>query len=65
MSTQDYTVIGTRPIRHDGADKVTGRAKYVDDLKLPGMLHGVTVRSPVARGRIRGIYFDPSIPWHE
>src|SRR2546425_9147010 len=36
-------------------EKVTGRAVYVDDYALPGMLHGVTIRTPSARGRIRGI----------
>jgi len=51
--------------RKEGREKVTGEAKYVDDLKFPGMLHGVTVRSPVARGRIRGIEFPPGLPWNE
>ena len=44
----DYKVIGTRPIRHDGLDKVTGRAVYGADIKLPGMLWAVVVRSPHA-----------------
>ncbi len=51
--------------RKEGFEKVTGRAKYVDDLVFPGMLHGVTVRSAVPRGRIRGISFGPGIPWDE
>jgi hypothetical protein len=34
-----FKVIGTRPIRHDGVDKVTGRARYGADISLPGMLH--------------------------
>src|ERR1700674_5646594 len=42
-------------IRKEGREKVTGRARYVDDLVFPEMLHGVTVRSSIARGRIRGI----------
>lgn len=42
-----------------------GRARYVDDLTLPGMWHGATVRSTIARGRIVSIAFDPAIPWHE
>ena len=33
-------VVGTTPIRPDGHDKVTGRAKFGDDFHLPGMLHG-------------------------
>ncbi|MFN8558054.1 MAG: xanthine dehydrogenase family protein molybdopterin-binding subunit [Dehalococcoidia bacterium] len=48
----DYKVIGTRPIRHDGVDKVTGRAKYGADIKLAGMLHGRILRSPHAHARI-------------
>ncbi|MGF1583260.1 MAG: xanthine dehydrogenase family protein molybdopterin-binding subunit [Gemmataceae bacterium] len=53
--TNGYKVIGTRPIRHDGVDKVTGRAMYGADLNLPGMLHGRILRSPIAHGYIRGI----------
>ena len=51
--------------RKEGPAKVTGASRYVDDLRLPGMLYGATVRSPVARGRIRDIIFDPSVPWDE
>ncbi|MFW6125272.1 MAG: xanthine dehydrogenase family protein molybdopterin-binding subunit, partial [Pirellulales bacterium] len=50
-----YKVIGTRPIRHDGVDKVTGRAKYGADVQLAGMLHGNVLRSPHAHARIRSI----------
>lgn len=50
-----YKVLGTRPVRHDGADKVTGKAKYANDIQLPGMVHGKTLRSPHAHARIRGI----------
>ncbi len=50
-----YKVIGTRPIRHDGVDKVTGRAKYGADVQLTGLLHGATVRSPHAHARIVSI----------
>jgi CO/xanthine dehydrogenase Mo-binding subunit len=49
--------------RRDGPDKVTGRALYVDDLAVPGMLHGRTVRSTVARGRIRRVVLDPAFDW--
>jgi CO/xanthine dehydrogenase Mo-binding subunit len=55
MSTQPYRVVGTRPIRHDGADKVTGRALYGADIQLAGLLHGAILRSPHAHARIRGI----------
>src|ERR671930_278817 len=50
-----YHVVGTRPIRHDGLDKVTGRAKFGADITLPGMLHGKVLRSPYAHARIRSI----------
>lgn len=52
---QAYKVIGTRPIRHDGVDKVTGRAKYGADLQLTGMLYGAVLRSPHAHARIKSI----------
>ncbi len=48
-----YKVIGTRPIRPDGVDKVTGRAIYGADVRLPGMLYGKVLRSPHAHARIR------------
>jgi CO/xanthine dehydrogenase Mo-binding subunit len=50
-----YTVIGTRPVRPDGVDKVTGRAVYGADVSLPGMLVGKVLRSPYAHARLRGI----------
>lgn len=55
LSTQEYKVVGTRPIRHDGADKVMGRARYAADIHLPGMLHGKILRSPHAHARIKNI----------
>ena len=45
-------VIGTRPIRHDGLDKVTGRARYGADIHLPNMLHAKMLRSPHGHARI-------------
>src|SRR5690348_3332050 len=53
--TNQYRVIGTRPIRHDGTDKVTGRAVYGADVQMPGLLHGRILRSPHAHARVRGI----------
>ncbi len=50
-----YTVIGTRPIRHDGVDKVTGRAKYANDIQVPGYIWGKVLRSPHAHARILSI----------
>ncbi len=45
-SSQQFKVVGTRPIRHDGIDKVMGRAKYGADYSFPGMLYGKVLRSP-------------------
>jgi CO/xanthine dehydrogenase Mo-binding subunit len=50
-----FKQVGSRPIRHDGLDKVTGRARFGADQALPGMLHGVLVHSPHAHARIRSI----------
>src|SRR5437764_824724 len=58
-------LIGSSLPRTEGRSNVTGQARYVDDLSFPEMLHGVTVRSSIARGSIRNIQFDPRIPWHE
>jgi putative selenate reductase molybdopterin-binding subunit len=59
------SAIGKSIPRKEGRKKVTGQALYVDDLTFPNMLHGVTVRSPVARGNITNISFDSNIPWDE
>ena len=48
-------IVGASPIRKEGRAKVTGRALYVDDITLPGMWYGATVRSTIARGRIASI----------
>ena len=55
LSTHEYNVVGTRPIRHDGWEKVTGRARYAADVHLPGMLSGKILRSPHAHARIKSI----------
>jgi xanthine dehydrogenase molybdenum-binding subunit len=54
----DFKVIGTRPIRHDGADKVTGRAKYANDTNMSGMIYGKILRSPHAHARIKSIDYS-------
>src|SRR5467141_2277367 len=56
-------VVGVSGPKLDAFDKVTGRALYVDDLRVPGMLHGRTLRSSVARGIIRKIEMDPAFDW--
>ena len=53
--TNGYRVIGTRPIRHDGLEKVTGQAQYGADVRMAGMLHGAYLRSPHAHARILSI----------
>ena len=53
-----YQYIGTRPVRHDGLEKVTGKARFAADLDLAGQLRGAMVRSPYAHARIVSI--DPS-----
>jgi CO/xanthine dehydrogenase Mo-binding subunit len=58
-------IVGVSVPRKEGRDKVTGHAQYVDDMTLPGMLYGATVRSQVPRGRIRTIAFGPGIAWNE
>ncbi|MGI9483052.1 MAG: xanthine dehydrogenase family protein molybdopterin-binding subunit, partial [Hyphomicrobiales bacterium] len=53
--TRDFKVVGTRPLRPDGIDKVTGRARFGADMVAPGMLVGKILRSPHAHARIRSI----------
>ena len=60
-TTGNFKVIGTRPIRHDGVDKVTGRAKYGADYAFPGMLHGKVLRSPHAHANIKSIKIDKAL----
>ena len=55
LSNVDYKVVGTRPVRHDGADKVTGRAIYGADFDASGLLHGKILRSPHAHAKILSI----------
>jgi CO/xanthine dehydrogenase Mo-binding subunit len=57
--------IGQSIPRREAHAKVTGRARYLDDLSMPGMLHGVTVRSSVPRGTLRDIQYSPDLPWDE
>jgi CO/xanthine dehydrogenase Mo-binding subunit len=56
--------IGQSVPRREGAAKVTGAAKYTDDLVFPGAWYGKTVRSTVAAGRVRSISFDPAYDWN-
>src|SRR5256712_10374681 len=65
MNSQPVTIVGKPIPRKEGRKQVTGQALYVDDLTFPGMLHGVTVRSSIPRGRIKNISFEGDIPWDE
>jgi len=55
LGKTQYKVLGQRPVRHDGADKVTGKAIYTADITLPNMAYGRYVRSPHAHARIKSI----------
>jgi CO/xanthine dehydrogenase Mo-binding subunit len=61
----DVPIIGTSPLRKEGRAKVLGTARYIDDQTLPGLWHGCTIRSTIARGRIRNITFAPHIDWSQ
>ena len=58
-------IVGTNVPRKEGKLKLLGAARYVDDITMPGMLYGATVRSTIARGRITAITFAPHISWNE
>ena len=55
LSNVEYDVVGKRPIRHDGVDKVTGKATYGGDVKVPGQVRGKILRSPYAHAKIKSI----------
>ncbi len=55
QSAKEFHVLGTRPIRPDGLDKVTGRALFGDDFHTPNMIHGSILRSPHAHAKIKSI----------
>ena len=55
LSEVEYNIVGKRPVRPDGVDKVTGRAQYGADVKLNGLLHAKVLRSPHPHARIRSI----------
>jgi len=63
--TNTDRIVGKSVPRKEGRDKVTGKSHYVDDMVLPNMLFGATVRSQIPRGRIRKITFGPGIAWDE
>src|SRR5246127_2542846 len=58
-------IVGTSVPRLEGRDKISGKARYVDDMELPDMMYGATVRSKIARGKIKRINFGSDIHWQE
>ncbi len=55
LSNEEFNVVGSRPVRPDGADKVTGRARYGADQSLPGLLYGKILRSPHSHAVIKSV----------
>ena len=62
---QKERIVGKPVFRKEGVAKVCGAARYIDDLSLPGMIFGATVRSAIPRGRVLNIKFGSGIPWSE
>ncbi|MGA7155329.1 MAG: xanthine dehydrogenase family protein molybdopterin-binding subunit, partial [Acidobacteriaceae bacterium] len=63
--SQGSPIIGASPLRKEGRAKVLGRARYTDDIPVPNLWHGCTIRSTIARGHIRNIHFAPHIDWSQ
>ena len=63
MCSAPPTAVGRSVPRREGADKVSGRARYTDDIAVPGAWYGRTIRSTIARGAIRSIMLDPAFDW--
>jgi len=60
-SSEGLKVVGTRPIRPDGVEKVIGRAQFGADMVMPGMLWAKVKRSPHAHARIKSINYDKAL----
>jgi len=54
----DFKQIGTRPVRQDGVEKVTGRARFGADLILPNMVHGKVLRSPMRMRELKMLIYQ-------
>ena len=65
MGVKNDRIVGSSSPRKEGRDKVTGHARYIDDISLPGMIYGATVRSTIPRGKITKITFGPGIDWND
>ena len=64
LTEREFKVVGTRPLRPDGVDKVTGRAKFGADLHVANMLVGKVLRSPHAHARIKSIDTSKALALH-
>src|SRR5437588_5477608 len=58
-----FMSVGQNVLRKEGRDKLTGAARYVDDITLDGMFYGKTIRSTIPRGRIKSITMGPAFDW--
>jgi len=63
LGVENDRIVGLSPQRKEGRGKVTGQARYIDDISLPEMIYGATVRSTIPRGKIRKIAFGRGIDW--
>src|SRR4051812_49945758 len=54
---------GASPLRREGPAKLTGAAKYADDLVFPGAWYGATIRSTDAHARFEALDLDPAFDW--
>jgi 4-hydroxybenzoyl-CoA reductase alpha subunit len=61
INNEEFSIVGTNYTRLDGADKVTGRAKYTGDMSFPGMLYGRFLRSPHAHAKIISINVEKAL----
>src|SRR6478735_6600290 len=57
--------VGANVARAEGIEKLTGQARYIDDITFPGMIYGATVRSTIAHGRVVEIERDPTFDWSD
>src|SRR6202166_2218237 len=65
LAVKTEHIVGSSSPRKEGRDKLTGQALYIDDISMPGMIYGATVRSQIPRGRIKKITFGPGIDWDD
>ncbi len=62
-ATDGSGAVGSGTLRREGAEKLTGAARFTDDLVVPGAWHGATVRATEPHARLLGIDLDPAFDW--